>query len=332
MNDEYDSSDFCENIFDKYSKRPTDLENICLAEYATEYENVKTKNNLNDSDTNSDDDDDLDVQLNCIESHNKANRKTYKLLNSNLSIRKRIKSAVLKIPYLSIIEDETEYYYSLLVLYFPFRIESSILNGFTNSKQAFLSKSLQIQQMNNNNNCLILIKKQIELQQAIDRINLLELIEEPEEPALLNVQNSNEDLYENELEQNDNEQVRVPIDNITLANRISQLNTEQNLILNKVKTRLSSKDNDPLSIIIHGPGGVGKSFLAHVIIDLVNNTLDTDHLIQKLNVVVAAPTGVAAKAIGGRTLHNAFNLVIEKDGLPKYEPLKGKSIFNYHYK
>ena len=31
-------------------------------------------------------------------------------------------------------------------------------------------------------------------------------------------------------------------------------------------------------------------------------------------------TGIAAKAIAGRTLHNAFSLPIEKFGLGKYKP------------
>ena len=48
-----------------------------------------------------------------------------------------------------------------------------------------------------------------------------------------------------------------------------------------------------------------------------------DPLQIKKHVLVAAPTGVAAKAINGRTLHNAFSLPIEKFGLGRYQSLKG---------
>jgi hypothetical protein len=75
---------------------------------------------------------------------------------------------------------------------------------------------------------------------------------------------------------------------------------------------------------IHGPGGVGKSFLAKNIIDLINLSYDTDKANLKNHTIVAAPTGVAAKSIGGRTIHNAFSLPIEKYGLGAYMPLKGK--------
>lgn len=39
--------------------------------------------------------------------------------------------------------------------------------------------------------------------------------------------------------------------------------------------------------------------------------------------MVCAPTGVAAKNIGGTTCHNAFKLPIEKFSVGSYEPLKG---------
>jgi len=101
------------------------------------------------------------------------------------------------------------------------------------------------------------------------------------------------------------------------------LNPEQQSILNKIRRILGSSNAEQAFEIIHGPGGVGKSFLAKIIIDSINLVYDTDPLLLKNHVLVAAPTGVAAKAIAGRTLHNAFSLPIEKFGLGKYVPLKG---------
>jgi hypothetical protein len=105
--------------------------------------------------------------------------------------------------------------------------------------------------------------------------------------------------------------------------RVRELNIEQKLIFNKIRNSLINNNINRTFEIIHGPGGVGKSFLAKVIIDLINLSLDIDHFNLKTNVLVAAPTGVAAKAIGGRTLHNAFALPIEKYSIGVYNPLKG---------
>ena len=146
----YDEEDYTENIFHRYQKRPLVLENLCLAEYVTEYEVCKFKDDTIDSDIDSDEDDLLNEEeikiINC--------RQILKQLNSEIYIRRRLKSAVLKTPYLSVVDDANEYYYSLLVLYFPFRDESLIQNGHADIKQALLSKRNEIEQIDKNDNCL----------------------------------------------------------------------------------------------------------------------------------------------------------------------------------
>ena len=68
---------------------------------------------------------------------------------------------------------------------------------------------------------------------------------------------------------------------------------------------------------------LGNRFWRKIIIDLIDLDLDIDATNLKKNVIVATPTGVAAKAFAGRTLHNAFSLPIEKFGLGNYVGLKG---------
>ena len=77
---------------------------------------------------------------------------------------------------------------------------------------------------------------------------------------------------------------------------------------------------EPTRIMIHGYGGTGKSFLSKVVEDTINvfngNTMG--------RVIVCAPTGVAAKNIGGVTCHSVFRLPIEKFTAGEFLNLSGR--------
>jgi hypothetical protein len=112
----YDEEDYTENIFHRYQKRPLVLENLCLAEYVTEYEVCKFKDDTIDSDIDSDKDDLLnEEEIKIING-----RQILKQLNSEIYIRRRLKSAVLKTPYLSVADDAlniiTVYWYCIFLL------------------------------------------------------------------------------------------------------------------------------------------------------------------------------------------------------------------------
>lgn len=317
-NNEYDEDDFCENLFDKYEKRSPLLENVSLAEFASEYEFCKYDNENPDTDSDSN----IDEFLSQNDIYNNNKRQIFQQIGSKLTVRKRLKTAVLKTPYLTLADDPKEYYYQLLILYFPFRDETTITQGYRSIQDALLSKKNQIEQINSESRCLYLLKKQEELQKAIERIEFMD----PEisiESTLNHEQLSIVQDDISEIIEENNEVDRQPISQECLRNRIKELNLEQKSILDKIRHRLGSPEPDQAFEIIHGPGGVGKSFLAKIIIDAINLTYDTDPLNLKKHVMVAAPTGVAAKAIAGRTLHNAFSLPIEKFRLGQYMPIKG---------
>ena len=59
-------------------------------------------------------------------------------MNSQVIIQKRQKPAIIKIPHISISDNESEYYYSLLVLYVPFRIEANILLGHDSVENPYI--------------------------------------------------------------------------------------------------------------------------------------------------------------------------------------------------
>jgi len=188
-----------------------------------------------------------------------------------------------------------------------------------------LAKRNQIEQINFESNCNILLRKQEEIMKAIDRKEMIELFEPDIEMNSTLAQSNLEVIHDeiSEIQEDNHDAPRLTVDNNALRTRMKTLNKEQNEILNKIRLKLISTNSEPCYEIIHGLGGVGKSFLAKIIIDLIDLSLDIDAKNLKKNVIVAAPTGVAAKAIAGRTLHNAFSLPIEKFGLGNYVGLKG---------
>ena len=119
---------------------------------------------------------------------------------------------------------------------------------------------------------------------------------------------------------------------------LAELNSEQKYVCCKLirhyKATQTAKSSDtphpaPLRAIVYGLGGTGKSFVLRAFVSWIdrfaraqNTIADSDYiaalaldpeakknpayLISSDIMVVAAPSGVAASAIGGTTLHAAF--------------------------
>lgn len=310
---DYEETDFASDIHDKYARRPLELEACCLAEFA-QYWKIKPqpKNRDNLEDDTSD-----------IEGDIQSEQLT--LLNSRTIICKRLKPAVLKTPYISHIKNPDEYYYSLILLYFPFRDESKLLDGYENTFDCYQKKFDQLRPNTAELNADMIFRQQ-ELQRALERLNLLR--EDNREGT--------EDLgdvdSEDEGENNDeygpdglNEEIETPIVNdLALNERINILNKEQLTAFQDIRNQIVSVNNEPLCYCLHGSGGTGKSFVARIVMDLINlqhNTGRNTSIYPK--VIVAAPTGVAAKNIKGVTCHSAFALPIEKFSLGEYMKLRG---------
>ena len=83
---------------------------------------------------------------------------------------------------------------------------------------------------------------------------------------------------------------------------------------------------------ITGAGGNGNSFLLKMISDRIH--LQLDGIERPSALVVAAPTGVAARNIDGTTLHRAFRLPVERGGVGRLLPLHGETLnkFRDEYK
>ena len=291
LNTEFEENDFCSDIFDKYTKRPIVLENLCLHKFASFWK-VKTIKKVNYDDENEDENIEEDVEA-----------LTHKLIDSQITIQKRKKPAVVKTPHVSVSDNASEYYYSLLILYVPFRVEANILTGHGSPEDAYIHHFTN----SINNDYVKEIEKTDQLTRAIELIKIMrdtsEVLTNSIQNVLENDERADDEIIE-DVEDEDNNHEIVPTYNHTQLNksildRVKLLNFEQKQVFNKVKLKLTSNDKQFLHII-HGAGGTGKSFVAEIIKDLVNlfehsenNPKNSSH------VIISAPTGVAAKNIKG---------------------------------
>ena len=81
---------------------------------------------------------------------------------------------------------------------------------------------------------------------------------------------------------------------------------------------------DVMHIFITGPGGVGKSFLIKVLVEYM--TLFTASVSGCIPIAVLAPTGVAAFNIKGKTIHSALHLPVQHAYSTSYSELSAKSL------
>ncbi|CAG7727909.1 unnamed protein product, partial [Allacma fusca] len=106
--------------------------------------------------------------------------------------------------------------------------------------------------------------------------------------------------------------------------QVSTLSIEQKRIFSSITASFNGRQ-EPKRIIAVGSGGAGKSYLIKIICNHIKFLTFGD-----LNnpVIVAAPTGVAARAIKGTTLHKAFKLPVEKNSAVQHKPLRGQNLQN----
>ncbi|CAH2101196.1 unnamed protein product [Euphydryas editha] len=118
---------------------------------------------------------------------------------------------------------------------------------------------------------------------------------------------------------------------------IRKLNIQQKDLMKRVtdsiKNYLQTGENyQPLLLFITGEAESGKSFLLKLIVEHVRRCYSptVDPLLQPTFVEVASLTGVAAKQIGGRTLHShlhsVFLLPIEKGNTVTFRKMTGERL------
>ena len=209
-----------------------------------------------------------------------------------------------------------DYFYSLLLLFVPFRDESSLLLDNETAEVAFHTL------MNVDNSAYHdKLQKILEAQSTVKDINEARqadgaeqrVSKEDNDPQLIGEAKS---AMHDMLDIMDSHSSDKP----SLEERVSMLNADQKRIYDRVNAHLVHHkrhedgeckcDLKPLRIFISGVGGTGKSFLIEALKLLVGKIWSN----KELTVIVAAPTGLAAFNVGGLTIHRLFQLPIEHEG------------------
>ena len=84
-------------------------------------------------------------------------------------IRKRVKEACLRVPRLTPESSGDEYYYSLLLLYLPWRQEEELLEGHASAMAAFVAKEGELQVLHEQNAAFA-----DEVRFAVDQLRVLD--------------------------------------------------------------------------------------------------------------------------------------------------------------
>ena len=224
-----------------------------------------------------------------------------------------------------------DYYYSLMLLFIPFRDESSLIADGETAEVAFNRLIGDNADLSEHHDKLQAILK---AQTAVKKIN--EARQEQDAPAPPaeedaffhgEAKSAMEDLFHlNECKSGTE----------TVEERVAKLNADQLRVFNSVSDHLSHQKrhesgecsctkNSPLCMFISGVGGTGKSFLIHTIRAMVNELWKDNK--DSVRCALAAPTGLAAFNIDGVTVHRLFQLPIEHDSkTSSYWPLPKETL------
>ncbi|GIY57519.1 hypothetical protein CDAR_79491 [Caerostris darwini] len=203
--------------------------------------------------------------------------------------------AVVRVPYFVATSDPENFFYSLLVQYMPYRSETELLEGFDNAKEAFLARENRLKETSRHMSQHR--ERDQQLENAFIQVHAFEILEQPE---IINLEAEEEELPDTEMSN----------DQFQSAQQAMNIDQRQLFILitESIKNQLSD-GNEREKIFVTGGAGTRKTFLFNLLKNQVNRCYG------KSVVKVGALTGVAARLIGGSTLHRLLKLPVQKDGV-----------------
>ena len=326
-NDEEDL--YLTSLIDRYICRPDQLQNMCLAEFAANYDVKYSSQETNDNDHTPDP----------LQEEHRQSCITLTLKDGLGKMQKRKQESVIRYPKYNIERNSEKYYRAKLMLFVPWREENNIIGASANFQEQY-RQHLEIITENETH----YTKNGPSFEQAIQDLNEFgppvhafenlapateqQRLEDEQEGFIEERHLEQQDLDENaELMTRKHgtgiaERFDIQTDNNLMSSgeynkKMQKLNKEQRNIVqyhrhwckNVVQ---AAKENKPAPkayrAFVSGPGGVGKS---HVIELLKNDTIRLLRYLpsvqpQDILCLLTAPTGTAAFNISGMTIHSTF--------------------------
>ena len=308
---------FQTNIIDYYQYRPDHLNNKSLFYFASWYKMSYQRKQSNSNSTI-----------------------VIKMKNKNVTLQKRTKALIIRTPKFT--PHSEGYYFSLLMLHYPFRCEADIILPYSNAKEAFLHKHSTFNIMDIQYESFL-----GDIEQTVQYIrsanidvgsviapNTMEDVTPDEEYSIaheFSIPSSESTLTDVDIISNNNTVINSSIvhtyqvnsmANKTLLSQISQFNSEQRQLFEDVKQHYEQNTTSPLRLFISGGAGTGKSFLLRSLVGWLQ--MYTTKCSGCNPVLVCGPTGMSAKNIGGKTLHSALRLPVQHGKEPSYKELSSK--------
>ena len=314
--DSDDTNVYSLSMLDKYAHRPNNLEQLCYADFASNYISKKVdvdSENIESYTVPVSDVIQVPLNPNCI------------VLKDNLGqMRKRSRPCVIRFHKVSKLKNPESHYLRIVQLYLPWRNEDELKHedGTYESKYKEVENEISVNRKRHEPYV------DIDYEEIYNR-DLQESDNEDEE------QDPNFSMFDPNLIDYDEDVTNsttsgpiapTTVNDLLLPNEIyyemcSQLNEMQrnlfNFVMQHTRECRFAEDNavsppDPFHIFLSGGAGVGKSFLALVITEFIQRTLKyPGQNLDQPSVLVTASTGKAATGINGITLHSAFNLPIK---------------------
>jgi hypothetical protein len=295
----------CSNIFERYEKRPRthadyDFANMSLTEFAMLFEPHYKKKYQDDDAAANVDGDDVEEEI----MGNAGRVKTIKLLDTTLMKVRKVPAVVRPVNFIMANEPE-KYFFSLLLQYVPYYDESELLDVFENARDAFLAREDMLKETSKYMQTFR--ERDQQLEHALNQAHAFDILDRPE------------DFVEAELEE------EIPDDGMTeeqFQSAMAAMNVKQREIYTVLTRHIRDELNGSegrLRMFITGNAGCGKTFTFNILKNQVNRCY------QNPVVKVGALTGVAARLVGGSTLHSLLKLPVQKDGFltPHMEYLRG---------
>ena len=334
-----------DNTLKRYVRRPTNIKNICYADFASWYdlckrpkkEKVNTEKELPEEEYELNQDDYMENENNCNEIESKIIE-----FCCGTVMRKRKSQKVIYWHYTPLNNDREEHFRERIMLFTCWRNENDFLDGYETFEESYNAKIHAINENKtsyekNDNAFYEHLNLNIDTDDLVPIINSeanhQDHIDQDEgtsppvdfgcfdpgcDPSneydlgddlgISRKQISNEILPHKEMEQGQ------------FLNNIQALNVEQKMFFNHIVHKVKSKAI-PFYTYLSGGAGCGKTVVVKTIFQALlkyfNHQRGQDPSLLK--VLMCAPTGKAAHNIGGYTIHSAFCIPVSQGF--KFKPL-----------